>query len=131
MFTRLLLNFGIFVFIVAVYYLIGKFLLKNNFSLPTFLSSTALALSSTIGAHCFLIFGFSNPKNNPLSYQSSVAGMILCSIAFIVLLCLYIIKRMFRPSVAGIITDVLFAISMIIPIANCFAIAYELISREF
>jgi len=125
-----LINPCIFAFLAVAYYLTGRFILKSHFSLTTYLTSIASVLTPCLGIYCFAVFNFSSAKYRPVAYWLSIIGMILCLIAFIALFCLYIKKRATIPSVKGVITDVLFSLSMFIPIFECIIIVDYLISRS-
>ena len=96
-----------------------------------FLTSMALSFTASLGGYCLLMFLVSTPEKNPITFPSSIVGMLLCFAAFVALLILYVIKRKKHPSAVGVVIDVLVAVLMTIPILFCIAAMHEIISTAF
>ena len=118
-------------FLVAIYCVICEFILKGRYSNATFLTTIALSFTASLGGYCIFTFLVSNPDKNPIAYPSSIVGMFICLAAFIVLLIVYVAKRKARPSLAGVITDVVFALLMVVAFFVNIAMVHELISNAF
>lgn len=119
-------------FLVVIYCVICEFILKKGrYSNATFLTTIALSFTASLGGYCLFTFLLSTPNKNPIAYPSSIVGMFICLAAFIVLLIVYAAKRKARPSLAGVITDVVFALLMLLPFFVSAAMVHELISNAF
>jgi len=123
--------FPIGFFLVVIYCVICEFMLKGRYSNATFLTTIALSFTASLGGYCLFTFLVSKPDKNPIAYPLSIVGMFICFVTFIVLLIVYAAKRKACPSVAGVITDVVFAILTLVPFFVSTAMVHELISNAF
>lgn len=116
----------------GLFLLVFKKDVKKNCSLKT--SGTALAVSTvlSLGLYCARTFAFcfimTHPRKHPISLPVSIILGVLCLIALILLLRIYFKIRTEKPSVKGVIIDILFATTYVFPLFSIYQFLHHIIS---
>lgn len=100
----------------------------------TSLTAAGLSASGSAGLFCLLtvLFAGLGPIGaHPLEVGVGFCGGILMLFASIALLYLYIIQRMQRPSVWGILLDILLLLVLFVPFFLLWGVIEALLSRLF
>lgn len=111
--------YGVAFIISSLFCLIFEKTLKKSCSIKTSGISLSISAIISLGIYCFFCFIscfiMTHPNKHPIIFPTSIILGILSFVALIILINFYVKARKEKPSVKGIIIDILFVITFLVP----------------